>query len=210
MIQAGTARRRGAYERYVKRPLDVAIVALIALPALAVLAIACLVVRVDVGRPLFFRQRRPGRGGQVFTLFKLRTMRDAVDADGNPLPDEHRLTAAGNLLRKLSIDEIPTLLNVLRGDMSLVGPRPLLVSYLERYTPEQRRRHDVRPGVTGWAQVNGRNALSWPEKFAYDCWYVDHLSFMLDLRILLRTLATVLRREGIAEQGHVTMSEFKG
>ncbi|HUP42190.1 MAG TPA: sugar transferase [Thermoanaerobaculia bacterium] len=196
--------------RYGKRGLDLAgagAAAALAAPALLALA---LLVRLRLGRPVLFRQVRPGRDGRPFTLLKLRTMRDLRDAAGEPLPDERRLGPLGRFLRRSSLDELPELWNVLRGDMSLVGPRPLLLEYLPRYSPEQARRHEVRPGITGWAQVNGRNALTWEEKFAHDVWYADHLSLGLDLRILGRTLRAVVRREGIHAEGHATMPKFQG
>jgi lipopolysaccharide/colanic/teichoic acid biosynthesis glycosyltransferase len=167
-------------------------------------------VRVALGAPVLFRQRRPGRDGRPFTLVKFRTMRDAVDANGRALEDAARLTRFGSLLRATSLDELPELWNVLRGDMSLVGPRPLLMEYLPRYTATQQRRHDVRPGITGWAQVNGRNATSWEERLAQDVWYVEHQSFALDLRILLRTVRQVVIADGVAQAGHVTMPRFTG
>jgi lipopolysaccharide/colanic/teichoic acid biosynthesis glycosyltransferase len=163
-----------------------------------------------MGRPAFFRQQRAGTNGRLFSLLKLRTMTSARDAAGVLLPDELRMTSAGNLLRRLSLDELPQLWNVIRGDMSLVGPRPLLPEYLPLYSPEQMRRHDVRPGITGWAQVKGRNALSWEERLALDVWYVEHRSLWLDLSILALTLWTVARREGIACEGHATMPPFTG
>lgn len=159
---------------------------------------------------MLFRQMRPGLHGEPFTLYKFRTMTDARDADGNLLPDAQRLTRFGRFLRSTSLDELPELWNVLKGDMSLVGPRPLLMQYLERYTPEQKRRHEVRPGITGWAQVNGRNAITWEEKFALDVWYVDNQSLWLDLRILMLTVWKVLRREAISQAGNATMTEFMG
>lgn len=167
-------------------------------------------VRVSLGRPVLFRQERPGKDGRPFTLIKFRTMRDAYDRAGRPLPDHERLTSVGRWLRATSLDELPELWNVLRGDMSLVGPRPLLMQYLSRYTPEQARRHEVKPGITGWAQVNGRNALTWDEKFALDVWYVDHQSLALDLYILLRTVIAVLRRDGIDHAADQPMPEFLG
>ena len=167
-------------------------------------------VRVTMGSPTRFSQERPGLNGKPFRVFKLRTMLDARDAQGHPLPDEHRLTKLGRILRAASIDELPQLWNVLKGDLSLVGPRPLLMRYLDRYSPEQARRHEVLPGITGWAQVNGRNALSWEEKFALDVWYVDHWSLGLDFKILCQTLWQVLARSGISAQGHATMTEFTG
>lgn len=174
------------------------------------LLVVAFLVRVKLGSPVFFRQQRPGLHGKPFMLVKFRTMTDERDERGNLLPDEVRLTRFGQFLRSTSIDELPELWNVLVGDMSLVGPRPLLMQYLDRYTPEQARRHEVKPGITGWAQVNGRNALSWEEKFKLDVWYVDHWSFRLDTHILFTTLLKVLRREGISGEGHVTMPEFLG
>jgi len=191
-----------------KRLLDV----LASAAALALLAplLGCigLLVRLKLGRPVLFRQRRPGLGGRPFTLLKFRTMTDACDARGAPLPDEQRLTAFGRFLRGTSLDELPELINVLMGDMSLVGPRPLLMEYLPLYSSEQARRHDVRPGITGWAQVNGRNAISWDDRFALDVWYVDHAGLRLDLRILRMTLLQVFRRKGISAKGHATMPRF--
>lgn len=167
-------------------------------------------VRVNLGAPVLFRQRRPGLHGRPFEMVKFRTMRDAVDARGQALPDAERLTRFGRLLRATSLDELPELWNVLTGDMSLVGPRPLLMEYLPLYSPEQARRHEVRPGITGWAQVNGRNALSWDDKFRLDVWYVEHQSLWLDLRILALTVKKVLVREGISAEGEVTAARFTG
>ncbi|RTH28095.1 sugar transferase [Thermus scotoductus] len=164
----------------------------------------------EMGSPVLFRQVRPGLQGRPFVMYKFRTMTEERDADGRLLPDERRLTPLGKFLRQYSLDEFPEFINVLKGDMSLVGPRPLLMEYLDRYTPEQARRHEVKPGITGWAQVNGRNALSWEEKFKLDVWYVDNWNLLLDLKILLMTIVKVLRREGISAQGHATMPEFKG
>ncbi|MEZ4393392.1 MAG: sugar transferase [Polyangiales bacterium] len=202
-------KQRG-WRRMVKRGVDRAAGAagLVALsPVLAATAVA---VRVSMGAPVLFRQRRPGLHGEIFEVVKFRTMREALGADGKPLPDERRLTRVGSFLRKTSLDELPQLWNVLRGELSLVGPRPLLVRYLERYSPEQMRRHDVLPGITGWAQVNGRNDIPWDEKFRLDLWYVDHWSLGLDAKILAMTALKVLRRDGIAREGHVTMPEFMG
>lgn len=194
----------------IKRAFDLA-VSFTALALLWPLLLAlALLVRVKLGAPVLFRQQRPGLHGQPFTLLKFRTMSDARDSQGELLPDAQRLTPFGQFLRSASLDELPELLNVLRGDMSLVGPRPLLMRYLDRYTPQQMRRHDVRPGITGWAQVNGRNALTWEQKFALDVWYVEHRSFWLDLRILAMTVRNVLRREGISQPGQATMEEFFG
>lgn len=164
-------------------------------------------IRRKLGKPVLFRQVRPGVGGHPFEMIKFRTMRDAVDANGNALPDVERMTPFGNFLRSTSLDELPELWNVLKGDMSLVGPRPLLMEYLPLYSVEQYRRHELRPGVTGWAQVNGRNALSWEEKFELDVWYVDNRSFWLDLKIILMTLKKVFVREGISADGEATMSK---
>jgi sugar transferase EpsL len=173
------------------------------------LCIAAL-VRFKLGSPILFRQTRPGFRGQPFEMLKFRTMTDQRGANGQLLPDEKRLPRFGKLLRATSLDELPELWNVLRGDMSLVGPRPLLMQYLERYTPEQARRHDVKPGLTGWAQINGRNAISWEEKFRLDVWYVDHWSILLDLKILFLTVWKIIRREGVSAAEHVTMPEFMG
>jgi len=167
-------------------------------------------VRWKLGNPVIFRQRRPGRDGKIFEAWKFRTMTEARDNGGQLLPDDVRLTSFGRWLRATSLDELPTLWNVARGEMSIVGPRPLLVEYLALYTPEQARRLDVRPGVTGWAQINGRNSLSWEEKFRLDVWYVDHRTFWLDLKIILLTVAKVLRRDGIAAAGEATMPRFMG
>jgi len=175
-----------------------------------VLAAAALVVRIKLGSPVLFRQMRPGFQGKPFELYKFRTMTDARGHDGALLPDAARLTRFGQFLRAASLDELPELLNVLKGDMSLVGPRPLLMQYLDRYTLEQARRHEAKPGITGWAQVNGRNALTWEEKFKLDVWYVDNQSFWLDIKIIFMTIWKILKREGINQQGQATMEEFKG
>ena len=168
------------------------------------------IVRSFLGSPVLFRQLRPGYKGRPFTCLKFRTMTDRRDANGHLLSDAERLTPLGRFLRSTSLDELPELINVIRGEMSLVGPRPLLMQYLERYTPEQMRRHEVKPGVTGWAQINGRNAASWEQKFAYDIWYVENQSFWLDLKILALTPSKILTREGISQPGHATMREFDG
>lgn len=193
-----------------KRLLDRGVAAVALVATIPLLATSSLAVRVALGAPVFFTQVRPGRGGKPFRLLKLRTMRDAKGPDGQPLPDEVRLTPLGRVLRSASIDELPQLWNVLRGELSLVGPRPLLMQYLPRYTAEQARRHDVLPGITGWAQVNGRNALSWDEKFALDVWYVENWSLWLDVRILVLTVWRVLQRSGVSRAGHATMPEFTG
>jgi len=194
----------------VKRSLDV-VVSLLAIVALSPLLIACaLAVWMRFGHPILFTQVRPGFQGIPFRIFKFRTMLEAEDPDGSPETDEERLTPFGRFLRRTSLDELPELFNVLRGDMSLVGPRPLLPQYLPRYTAEQARRHDVKPGITGWAQVNGRNELTWPEKLQHDVWYVDHRSLLLDCWIVCRTLWTIVTRRGISQPGHATAEEFKG
>ena len=194
----------------VKRLIDVAVAAAALVVGAPVMAATAALVYADVGRPLVFRQDRVGRGGRVFELLKFRTMKAAVDRHGKPLPDAERLTRLGRFLRASSLDELPQLINVLRGDMSLVGPRPLLVEYLPRYSPEQARRHDVKPGITGLAQVAGRNALSWPQKFELDVYYVDHQSLALDLKILARTVVAVVGRTGISAAGDATMPVFQG
>jgi lipopolysaccharide/colanic/teichoic acid biosynthesis glycosyltransferase len=175
-----------------------------------VLAVVSFAIIVSFGRPVVFTQARPGKDSRIFRLYKFRTMTDARDASGELLPDEVRLTRFGRFLRSTSLDELPELWNVLKGDMSLVGPRPLLVEYLDRYTAEQARRHEVRPGITGLAQVSGRNAISWEERLALDVWYVDNRSLWLDLKILAMTVWKVVRREGVSSEGHVTMPEFMG
>ncbi|MBA4398523.1 MAG: sugar transferase [Anaerolinea sp.] len=176
-------------------------------PLLAILAV---LVWIKHGRPILFSQARPGYNGKIFTLYKFRSMSNELDSNGKPLPDTQRITRLGHFLRASSLDELPELINVLRGEMSLVGPRPLLVEYLPRYSAEQRRRHDVLPGITGWAQVNGRNALTWEEKFALDVWYVDHWSFGLDIKILWLTVGQVLQRRNITPPGQTSMEEFRG
>lgn len=193
-----------------KRLFDLALT----IPGLIVISPLLLLIAAAVtlvhGFPILFRQRRPGYRAEPFTLYKFRTMRDAVDEAGLTLPDSQRLTGLGRALRSFSLDELPELFNVLRGEMSLVGPRPLLMQYLDRYSPEQARRHDVLPGVTGWAQVNGRNTVTWEQKFRFDVWYVDNWSLWLDVKILAFTLWKVLTREGISRPGHATAPEFKG
>jgi lipopolysaccharide/colanic/teichoic acid biosynthesis glycosyltransferase len=193
-----------------KRAFDIVLTVLAAPLWGLALAVVALLVRWRLGSPVFFRQVRPGLHGKPFRMVKFRSMTDACDATGQLLPDEQRLPAFGRLLRSTSLDELPELWNVLKGDMSLVGPRPLLMDYLPLYSPEQARRHEVRPGVTGWAQVNGRNAISWPDKFALDVWYVDNRSLWLDVRIIGMTLAKVLRRDGISAAGSSTMERFRG
>ncbi|MES5395851.1 sugar transferase [Bacillus amyloliquefaciens] len=193
-----------------KRVFDIAAAILLLCGASVILLFAMAAVRCAIGSPVFFKQTRPGYNGRPFTLYKLRTMTDARDENGAPLPDHLRLTRAGKLIRKLSIDELPQLFNVIKGDISLVGPRPLLMDYLPLYTAEQARRHEVKPGITGWAQINGRNAISWEEKFKLDVWYVDNRTFLLDLKILLLTVKKVLVSEGIHQAGHATAKRFTG
>lgn len=204
-----TARQRGA-PLLVKKLVDRS-VALLGLIVLApVIAFVGLVVMLRLGRPVIFKQVRPGYKGELFEVYKFRTMLDLDDPSGRPLPDGERLTPLGRFLRTLSLDELPQLLNVVRGDLSIVGPRPLLVQYLPRYSVEQRRRHDVLPGITGWAQVNGRNSVDWDDRFKLDVWYVDHWSLMLDVKILFRTLFSLLSPKGVNRPGHATMYEFMG
>lgn len=199
------------FSRGLKLFSDRVMAALLLLLFSPILLVVAIVVRLRMGSPVVFTQTRPGKDGEIFTVFKFRTMTDDCDADGKLLSDEERLIPLGQLLRKASLDELPQLWNVLRGDMSFVGPRPLLVRYLERYSPEQARRHDVRPGITGWAQVNGRNALTWDEKFKLDLWYVDNWSLLLDFKILLMTVEKVIKREGISQSADVVaMPEFMG
>ena len=198
------------YKRFVKRCLDflLSLAALIILSP--VLLLVAILVRCKLGSPILFKQKRPGLHEKIFCMYKFRTMTDAKDADGNLLPDEVRLTKFGKLLRSTSLDELPELFNILKGDMAIVGPRPLLVQYLPRYNERQRRRHDVRPGFTGLAQVNGRNSLSWQEKFEWDVRYVENVSFLMDLRIIAKTVKVVLKRDGISSETSATMEEFRG
>jgi len=193
-----------------KRLLDIIVAAAALLLLSPLMALIGILVRFDLGSPILFRQLRPGRDTKAFRMVKFRTMRDAQDAAGQPLSDAERLTRFGRFLRATSLDELPELWNVLKGDMSLVGPRPLLMEYLPRYSKEQLRRHELRPGITGWAQVNGRNALGWPEKLALDIWYVDHQTFWLDLKILMLTVFKVIARDGISAAGEATMPKFQG
>ncbi|MGI9375315.1 MAG: sugar transferase [Tsuneonella suprasediminis] len=193
-----------------KRLLDLVIALVASLALLPIIAIVALAIRISLGGPVFFRQERPGMNGTPFMMVKFRTMSNALGPDGAPLPDADRLTPFGKFLRSTSLDELPELWNVIVGDMSLVGPRPLLMDYLPLYSPEQARRHEVRPGITGWAQINGRNSLSWNEKFALDIWYVDNRSVVLDIKILFLTLRKVIARDGISADGEVTMPPFEG
>ena len=200
----------GIYEKYIKRPQDF-LCALLAIIVLSpVMIVTAILVRIKLGSPVLFTQERPGRNGKIFLLYKFRSMTDARDETGNLLPDDVRLTHFGKVLRSTSLDELPELLNILKGDMSVVGPRPLLVRYLPRYSAHQARRHEVRPGSTGLAQIHGRNAISWEEKFEWDVTYVDHVTFLGDWRIIFQTLGKVLMREGISSGTSETMEEFMG
>lgn len=193
-----------------KKFLDITAIATGLIILSPMLLILCYLVRKHMGHPIFFVQKRPGLFGKPFYMYKFRTMTNASDKSGCLLPDCERLTLLGKFLRATSLDELPELFNVLKGEMNLVGPRPLLEQYLERYSPEQARRHEVKPGITGWAQINGRNAISWDEKFKLDVWYVDHRSFWLDIKIIFLTIITVFKREGVNEPGEATMTEFMG
>ena len=197
-------------ENRVKRLFDLAASMVLSILLSPLLAVLAAMIRIKLGTPIFFIQTRPGLHGKPFNLMKFRTMTDAKDAGSVLLPDAQRLTTFGRFLRASSLDELPELLNVLKGDMSLVGPRPLLMQYVDRYTPEQARRHEVRPGITGWAQVNGRNAITWEEKFRLDVWYVDNWSLWLDIKIIVMTIWKILKREGISQPGQATMKEFMG
>lgn len=202
--------KKGFYERYIKRPQDFccALAAIIVLSP--VMAVTAVLVRIKLGSPVIFKQKRPGLNGKIFTLYKFRTMTDKKDRNGELLSDEERLIRFGKILRSTSLDELPELVNMLKGDMSVVGPRPLLVKYLPLYNERQARRHEVRPGFTGYAQVHGRNAITWEDKFEKDVYYVDHISFLGDWKIIFQTVGTVLRREGISSETAQTMEEFKG
>lgn len=202
--------KKGVYERYIKRPQDFLCALAATIVLSPVMLITAFLVRIKLGSPVIFRQERPGLNGKVFTLYKFRTMTDRKDEEGNLLPDEVRLTAFGKKLRATSLDELPELFNILNGDMAIVGPRPLLVRYLPRYNEHQARRHEVRPGFTGYAQVNGRNAITWEDKFNKDVFYVDHVTFFGDWKIIFQTVRTVLKREGISSETSATMEEFMG
>ncbi len=195
---------------FVKRLFDLVISLVLVILLLPLLAVLAVLVYVDLGSPVLFRQQRPGLLGKPFTFFKFRTMNNRTDENGQLLPDADRLSGFGRFLRKTSLDELPQFFNVIKGDMSLVGPRPLLMEYLELYTAGQMRRHDVKPGITGWAQVNGRNAIGWEEKFSLDLWYVDNCSFTVDVRIILLTIIKIVKRDGINQQGMATAEKFKG
>jgi len=198
------------YQKYFKTYLDTILALLLIVLFLPLFVIAAIAVYVGVGTPLVFQQVRPGKNEKLFTIYKFRTMNNLRDRKGNLLPDDARLTPIGMFLRKLSLDELPQLFNVLKGEMSFIGPRPLLEEYLPLYTAQQRRRHEVKPGITGWAQVNGRNAISWEEKFALDVWYVEHISFGLDIKILWHTLWKVLYRRDVSSKRSLTMEKFEG
>lgn len=198
------------YKAFVKRALDLLVAVPLLLLFSAVMLVVAVLVRWKLGSPVLFTQQRPGLHGKPFMLYKFRTMRSDVDEAGQPLPDSMRMTPFGSFLRKYSLDELPQLINVIKGDLSLVGPRPLLMEYLPLYTEEQSKRHDVRPGITGWAQINGRNELTWEDKFKLDVWYVEHQSLLLDARIMARTCLKVLKPEGVSHSGHATMERFTG
>ena len=202
--------KAGVYEKYIKRILDVILSGCALIILSPVLLITAILVRIKLGSPVIFKQSRPGKGGKIFNLYKFRSMTDERDENGELLPDEVRLTKFGKRLRSTSLDELPELWNIIRGDMSVVGPRPLLVRYLSRYNEHQARRHEVRPGFTGYAQVNGRNAISWEDKFNYDVYYVDNITFIGDCKIIFKTIGTVLKRDGISSDTSVTMEEFMG
>lgn len=193
-----------------KRIFDLIIASLILILFCPIIIITAIIVKLRLGSPILFKQERPGYNGKSFVLYKFRTMTDERDKNGEELPDHLRLPLIGKFIRKYSLDELPQLINVVKGDMSLVGPRPLLLEYLPLYSPFQARRHEVKPGITGWAQVNGRNSISWEKRFELDVWYVEHQSFLLDIRIILMTIKRLVKPEGINQVGHATMSDFKG
>ena len=192
----------------IKRVMDLLFSIILLIPASPIMFCAAVAIRLGSQGPVLFKQERPGKDGVIFTIYKFRTMRLETEKDGQPLSDMERMTRIGTVLRKLSVDELPQLFNILKGDMSFIGPRPLLVQYLERYTPRQMRRHDVKPGISGWAQINGRNGVDWETRFEYDVWYVEHISFRTDFSIFFRTLATVLARRGVNQSKNETMEEF--
>lgn len=203
-------RQLNIYRDYVKRIMDI-IISIIALLVLSpVMIVVAILVRIKLGSPIFFIQRRPGKDEKIFSMYKFRTMTDEVDRNGNLMPDDIRLTRFGRILRSTSLDELPELFNIIRGDMSIVGPRPLLVEYLNLYNDEQKKRHNVRPGLTGLAQVNGRNSLSWEDKFILDCRYIDNISFKQDIKIVISTVKKVIMRDGITSETNVTNEKFKG
>lgn len=202
--------KAGFYEKYIKRMLDVSLSGLALITTSPILLVTAGIIRVKLGSPVIFHQERPGKDEKIFRLYKFRSMTDERDENGNLLPDEMRLTHFGRILRSTSLDELPELWNILRGDMSIVGPRPLLVKYLPLYNEEQKHRHDVRPGLTGWAQVHGRNLLGWEDKFRYDVWYTQNVRFSTDMRVVLMTVKCIFAREGISSDSSATMEEFSG
>lgn len=202
--------KRGFYEKYIKRPQDFCCALIGTIVLSPVMGVTALLVKKKLGSPVIFKQKRPGLNGEIFKLYKFRTMTDEKDENGTLLSDEERLTSFGKKLRATSLDELPELINILKGDMAVVGPRPLLVQYLERYNEHQARRHEVRPGLTGYSQVNGRNAITWEERFDNDVFYVDNITFLGDLKIVFQTITTVLKRDGINSETSVTMEEFTG
>lgn len=202
--------KKGFYEKYIKLPQDIILATLVLIVLSPVMLVVAILVRTKLGSPVLFKQERPGLNGKIFKLYKFRSMSDARDKDGNLLPDEERLGKFGKTLRSTSLDELPSLLNIIKGEMSIVGPRPLLVRYLPRYDEHQARRHEVRPGFTGHAQVNGRNSISWEDKFNYDVEYVDNITFINDWKIIFKTVLVVLKRDGISSGTSVTMEEFMG
>ena len=203
-------KEKGFYSRWGKRFFDLVLTITLLIVLAPLMALIALLVRLNLGNPIIYRQIRPGLHGKSFTCYKFRTMTEDLDGQGDLLPDKERLTGLGKFLRRASLDELPELWNVLKGDMSLVGPRPLLIGYLDRYTPEQAKRHEVKPGITGWAQVNGRNAITWEDKFKHDVWYVENRNFSLDIKIIFMTILKVIKGEGINQPGEATMEEFKG
>lgn len=203
-------RKRGVYERFVKRGLDIVIALLGLIIFMPVFAVLAILIRIKLGNPVIFKQERPGLNGRIFNLYKFRSMTNERDKNGTLLPDAKRHTSFGYFLRSSSLDELPQFFNMIKGDISFIGPRPLLVRYLTRYNKRQRHRHDVRPGLTGWAQVNGRNTVAWEKKFEYDLYYVENISFFLDVKIFLMTIVKVVKREGISPETSATMEEFMG
>ena len=198
------------YKKIIKPIFDVVLALVLLLLLSPLLLIVVLGIYIQGERPVFFKQKRPGKDGKIFTIYKLRTMTNEKDEEGNLLPDEQRLHSFGKLIRSLSLDELPQLFNVIKGEMSFIGPRPLLIEYLPLYNEEQKRRHDIKPGITGWAQVNGRNSISWKKKFELDTFYVDNISFLLDMRIVWLTLKKIIQREGVSSSTHATVEKFNG
>lgn len=198
------------YKKIIKPIFDVVLALVLLLLLSPLLLIVVLGIYIQGERPVFFKQKRPGKDGKIFTIYKLRTMTNEKDEEGNLLPDEQRLHSVGRLIRSLSLDELPQLFNVIKGEMSFIGPRPLLIEYLPLYNEEQKRRHDIKPGITGWAQVNGRNSISWKKKFELDTFYVDNISFLLDMRIVWLTLKKIIQREGVSSSTHATVEKFNG